>query len=317
MRPLAVLSILAIIGPMACAPARALGPSLPVPNPLSLSLDSSTQEAIVTWSQGCDVLFTGNVTVQLVPGQKMVASLEAELDTYWNVSIEPAEMNFTGSGKQNFTANASVPAGALASIAAVLVITVRTTVASLPLIKDVNATITVKPYYLLQIETEEAFADIQPGGQAGFKLKVYNYGNAQDTFDLKVSDKPAPNLPGWEIRLNTTVVENVPACEYREVQITVNSPRDWDWTLKRQDTFIFSITATSRGAAGQGASATSQKFPFYVYESGFNMPVLAILMAAITAVLSSLAVAGFVIMKRLRRRRLRKMRLKKDGGFTG
>ena len=315
MRALAALLILAIVGPVACAPAGALGPSLPVPNPLSISLDSSTQEASVTWRR-CDIIFTGNVTVQSVPGQKMAVSLEVELDTYWNVSIEPAEMDFTGSGRQNFTANVSVPECELASIDT-LVITARAQVAGFTFTAEANATITVKPYYRLQIETEEPYADIQPGGRAIFKLQVWNLGNADDSADVSISYKREGKRAGWETHINTTVLWDIPAGECREVRISVDTPREWDWALHKEELFTFEFVAVSRGATGQGNSSASQSLPIYVYEEGFNMAAIGATLGAVAMTISIVAFAGYSAVKRWRRRRLKEITSKKRGRRSG
>ena len=317
MRPLATLLVLLISMPAGCMWVWSLGQAMPAPNPLSISLDQSSQEATVTESQGCDVRFTGNVTMQLLPGQKATVTVEADVDAGWESLIEPAIMNFTGSGRQNFTAVVAVPYNWPASTAGILRITAGTTVAGILFTAQAEGNVTVRPYFRPMMESNTGYGDIRPGGQAGFKLNVWNYGNAQDTFDLKVSDRPRPNRDGWEIRLNSTVLDNIPAGEYREVRINVNPPQDWDWTLHIDETFIFNIQATSRGATGQGAPGATQSFPLYVSESGFNMPVLAILMVAIAAVVSFMAFAVLVILKRLKRRRRNKMLSKKVGGHAG
>jgi hypothetical protein len=315
LRPLAVLAIMAIVWLMACMPAGALDPPGALPNPLSISMDTSSQEATVTIGYGCRVLFTGNVSMRAVPipGQVTAVSLEAELDTYWNVSVEPRAMTFTGQGSQNFTANVSVPAGAPASPTVNLVITARATVAGLSFTQEATATITVRPYFWLQIDTKNLYAEIQPGGRAQFKLQVWNLGNADDSADLSISYEREGKRAGWEARINTTVLDDIPSGEYREVGISVDSPKGWDWALRTAELFSFEFVAVSRGAAGQGNSSASTSLPLVVREEGFNMTGFGAILAVVAVPASFLAFYANRFAKMRRRRGLEQIASKRHG----
>jgi hypothetical protein len=95
------------------------------------------------------VTFYGNVTVDQVPGARMVVTLVADVSTGWSASVAPSSMVFASAGSvQNFQVSVVVPPGEPASSIGQLTITARGTSAGLQCPPaQASAIITPRAYY--------------------------------------------------------------------------------------------------------------------------------------------------------------------------
>jgi uncharacterized membrane protein len=129
--------------------------------------------------------------------------------------------------------------------------------------------VTVNPYYRVSIESDTPYREISPGSQAFFSFKVWNYGNAVDTFELEIVNLKDLVNDHWTVTLSTTQVPRIPVAEYRVVKITAQSPRDWTiWKSKPSIVTVRAISVNARDSQ----LVVNQQFPMYAYEKGFYIP---------------------------------------------
>jgi len=129
--------------------------------------------------------------------------------------------------------------------------------------------ITVNPYYRVMIESDTPYREISPGSQAFFSFKIWNVGNAVDSFELEIVNLKDLVNDHWTVTLSTTQVAKVPLGEYRTVRITAQSPRDW--TIWKSKPSVVTVKATSLNAK-ETQSIITQNYPMYAYEKGFYIP---------------------------------------------
>ena len=311
MSRVAMLLALTILGSAVLCAGQVTVAVAPIPNPLSITLDQTTQEAMITESTKTVVGFTGNITVQMVKGQRVTVTLIPSVDTGWASEVAPSEMLFTGNDPLPFSVNVTVPENQAAARVGMLSVEARCTEAGMEFTAQSSANITVRPYYRLMLESDEPSIEIAPGGTAHFTVKVWNVGNSVDTFDLGIVELERLAKDGWDVRLDSNELRAIPTNEYRKVNITARSPQDQDTDVYKSESVAITLKATSRGASGRGV-IISQSYPVMVHIAGANVQAVGLVFGEVAAVVIIIAVVAFTAFYRYRRMKRRKSILGKQ-----
>jgi hypothetical protein len=91
-----------------CPAASATQPIVPV---VTITLSPSSVDVSSPADQVVIVDFNGTVTVDKLPGVRIVVTLESSVDAGWPCAMSPTTMVFTSESPKSFTGNVSVPAG--------------------------------------------------------------------------------------------------------------------------------------------------------------------------------------------------------------
>ncbi|MEM2869918.1 MAG: choice-of-anchor T family protein [Thermoplasmata archaeon] len=237
----------------------------PVPA-LSIRLDTSSLEARVSESAQGTAPFTGSVSLDKLPVERVVVDLTVSTDTGWAAAITPSTMVFTSTQPQSFSVTVIVPQATPVTPTGTLTITGRAQGGGFQDTTTTTGTIVVAPYYRLQIESDAPYREIAPGSQTFYSFKVWNQGNAIDSYELEIVNLKDIVGKGWTVTLSTTQIARVNAGEYRVVKITAQAPRTP--TVWKNEPTMITVRATSLGARETGQQLVSQTYPLYAYEHG-------------------------------------------------
>lgn len=237
----------------------------PVPA-LQIRLDTAQLEARPTESAQGTAPFTGSVTLDKLPVERVTVDLTASTDTGWAAAISPSTMVFTSTQPQPFSVTVIVPQATLATTVGTLKIDGRAVGGGLQDTASATAQITVAPYFRLQIESDSPYREIAPCTQALYSFKVWNQGNALDSFELEILNLRDLINKKWTVTLSATQISRVTPGEYRVIKITAQSPRE-PAVWKSEPTMI-TVKATSLNAKETNQQVVSQSYPLYSYERG-------------------------------------------------
>jgi uncharacterized membrane protein len=268
---------------------------------------------VVTEIQECSLLFTGNVSVQQLNGQRAVVAMSANTDQGWSCSVSPATMVITGGGSQPFEVNVTVPENSLAAYPAQLTVTADAKTAGMQFTSEAWANITVRPYYRVLMEANDVDKDISPGETARFTVKVWNLGNVVDSYDIEILELNELAGKGWEVSLDMTQLARIPVAEYRPVNITVKPPQGLDWSLGQSESAIITLNARSIGAQNDGLTVT-QSFPLYIHVNGTDTRVAVTLTVVTAAVVVAIMVTVLLVVARRKRRKQQGAVSNEEGG---
>lgn len=242
------------------------------PNPvpaLTVKLDPPQQEATVSESVKGSAQFTGSVKVDKLPVERIVVGITSSVDAGWQSSCSPSSIVITDTNEHTFGVTVVVPENQPAGVVGGLKVEAQGRGGGFVVTQQSTVIITVKPYYRLMIESDVPYREISPGSQAFFSFKVWNVGNAVDSFELEIVNLKDLVNDHWTVTLSTTQVAKVPLGEYRTVRITAQSPRDW--TIWKSKPSVVNVKATSLNAK-ETQSIITGNFPMYAYEKGFYIP---------------------------------------------
>jgi len=242
------------------------------PNPqpaLTISLSPTLQDVVVSESLKGSLTFDGKVKVEKLPVERIVVTLNPSVDQGWPCSCSPSSIVITDTVDHPFSVAVVVPENWLSAASGVLKVDALGRGGGFSVPGSSQAIINVKPYYRVMIESDTPYREISPGSQAFFSFKVWNYGNAVDTFELEIVNLRDLVNDHWTVTLSTTQVPRIPVAEYRSVKITAQSPRDW--TIWKSKPSIVTVKALSVNAR-DSSQVITQQFPMYAYEKGFYIP---------------------------------------------
>ena len=236
---------------------------------LTLSLAPNIQDAMVTESLKGSLSFDGKVKVDKLPVERIVVSLQPSVDQGWPCSCSPSTIVITDTAEHSFAVSVVVPENSLSANSGLLKVDASGRGGGFTVTAYSQAIINVKPYYRVMIESDTPYREISPGSQAFFSFKVWNYGNAVDTFELEIVNLKNLVDDHWTVTLSTTQVPRIPVAEYRVVKITAQSPRDWTiWKSKPSMLTVKALSVNARDAQ----LVISQQYQMYAYEKGFYIP---------------------------------------------
>jgi len=284
-----------------------LGHVLPGPDRLSLELDYSTAEAVVSPSEKGTAVFTGNVTVDAIRGERIVVGLTSWVSAGWQSSCIPSSLVINDNDPHPFVVNVTVPENERAAVIGNLTIEGQSRGGGIVTTANVTATITVKPYYRVMIDKEgSALREVPPGGKAEFTLKVWNVGNAIDSYSLELTNNKELRDKGWDISINVTLTPKLDVGRFQLFMLTAKAPSDLA-PYKNEPTGI-DIKASSTETGG----TVSQSIQVRVVQKGVNATNTTAIVMIIAVVMTALVL--LVIWRRRRRARLHVFR-KDDGGI--
>lgn len=241
----------------------------PVPV-LTLKLDPASLSAQPTESKVGIVTFTGTATIDKFPVERLVATLSSTVDQGWVSQMSPTTMVFTSTSPQTFTVSVVVPQDSPNNVQGKLTIDGKAVgggLQSQP--AQASSFIIVDPYYRVTVETDSPFREIQPGSQVYYSFRVWNMGNAIDTFNLEIVNLRDLVNKKWTVTLSSTTIPKVNPREYKVVKVVAQSPKDW--SVWKSEPSVINLKAISQNA-GDINLVVTQTFPVYAYERGFYIP---------------------------------------------
>lgn len=263
-----IASIVLILGALLLvAPAATASPN-PVPV-VQIKLDTSNQIAKVSESAQGTVQFSGTVSIDKLPVERVVVTLTTSVDAGWASQCSPSSMLFTSTAPQSFTVTVIVPQATPSNIIGTLKIDGKAVGGGLQGLTNTQAIITVAPYYRVMMESDMPYREITPGSQAFYSFKIWNVGNAIDSFELEIVNLKDLVQKKWTVTLSSNQIAKVNPNEYKTVRVTCQSPRDW--VIWKSEPTMINIKSSSMNAK-EGQLVITQSFPLYAYEKGMYIP---------------------------------------------
>jgi hypothetical protein len=284
---MAVLAILALPPSAAGAPPDAT----PVMIAVSVDIDEPTQEAQPTDQAPGIVTFTGQVSVDKLPVQRAVVTLESSVDAGWACQISPSTAVFTSTTPQSFDVTAVVPEGTLSTVAGKLLVRAAMTSGGQTAEDTANATITVDQYYRLNVTCDAPYFEAdRPGVSTTYKVMVLNKGNGPDSFGVVIENLAQLRSDGWTAILDKEVTPVVRPGLYGEATVTVKSPDRGPIFEGRPKGIILRIS--SEGARTHNQNIT-MLFPLVYYQNAidpvFDVTVPIIVVAVVVSIVAMAA----------------------------
>lgn len=311
MRCVSVIVFLLML--LGLGPITSMGPtgapaSLPGPDRLSITLDYDTAEADVGSSEKGTAVFTGNVTVDAIRGERIAVDLISSVSAGWVSATTPHEMVINDNDPHPFVVEVTVPENQPSDVVGNLTIEGRAKGGGIVTTANVTATVTVKPYYRVMIDKEgSALKEVPPGGKAEFILQVWNVGNAMDSYSLEVINNKELRDKGWDISINVTLTPKLDIGRVQLVMLTAKAPSDLA-PYKNEPTGIdFKASSTESGGT------VSQSIQVRVVQKGVNATNTTAIVMIIAVIITTLAL--LVLWRRRRRARLSAAR-NDDGGIN-
>lgn len=262
------VSLIVMSGLVMFIPMNATAGPNPIPA-LTVSLEPSSQTAVVSESAQGSVQFTGTIRIDKLPVERIVVTLTASVDTGWAAQCTPSSMVFTSTQPQSFSATVVVPPACDSTIIGTLKVDAIATGGGFRVPATAQAIVTVKPYFRLMLESDNPYREIWPGSQTMFTFKLWNMGNAIDSYDIEITNLKDLADRGWTVTLSSTSVSKIPQNQYKNVKISAQSPRFW--TLYKSEPTVIMIKAKSQNAEAENL-VVQQSFALYVYEKGWYIP---------------------------------------------
>lgn len=257
-----LLGVALVIAPPASAGVN------PVPA-LTISLDPSSQEAKVSESAQGAVQFTGSVKVDKLPVERISVVLTSSVDAGWPSQCSPSMMVITDVSAHSFSVTTIVPQATPSNIIGNLKVDAKGQGGGFVCTGAAQVIITVKPYYRVMMESDMPYREISPGTQAFYSFKIWNVGNAIDSYEMEIVNLKDLVNKKWTCTLSATQVAKINPNEYKTVRLTAQSPRDW--TIWKSEPTMINVKSSSLNAKEEQAVIT-QSFQLYAYEKGFYIP---------------------------------------------
>jgi len=236
---------------------------------LTCTLDPSSQEARVSESAQGTVQFTGSVRVDKLPVERIVVTLLSSIDAGWASQCSPSSLVITDTQAHSFSVTGIIPQATPSNIIGNLKIDAKGTGGGFNVVTSATVIITVKPYYRVMMESDMPYKEISPGTQAFYSFKLWNVGNAIDSYEMEIVNLKDLVTKKWTVTLSSTQVAKINPNEYKTVRITAQSPRDW--TIWKSEPTMINVKSSSLNAKEEQTVVT-QSFPLYAYEKGFYIP---------------------------------------------
>lgn len=255
----------------------------------SIALTPTVSEVTVTSVDSGTARFNGTVNTDLGDWTEAMVFLNPSVDIGWPASLTPNTFSFTGSDSRHFNVSVRVPPDALTSNHATLKVDGWIVAGGYNGRATSQAIITVRPFYRVRVESEAPKKDLAIGGEAVLDVRVWNLGNAVDSFDLAVENLGELRSAGWGISLNKDMLAKVNPQEYRIMNIRIRAPQDW--SIYEDRSVVIRLKVSSLNDAADGGNV-SHVYSLTVRERGFNIPctiaslgVTAVLVVFVAAVL--------------------------------
>ncbi len=237
---------------------------------VSIQLNPSQMQAIITDSQLGAVSFSGTVMVDKIPGiERLIVTLTAVVNTGWPVVLSPMTMPFVNPGSRQFQVTVVVPPSTSSQIIGTLLVTGSAKAPGLaPIVSTASGVVTVAQFFKLRLETESPLREVSPGDITYNLVNVFNDGNSMDTIQVEIENIKDLVKEGWTVLLGSTDV-SVKADEYVPVKVTVQTSQEW--RLWAKEIYPIILKATSMEAK-QRNELYIKSYPVFVYMKGYHIP---------------------------------------------
>ncbi len=210
---------------------------------LAIRLDAPGQSARVTEGEIGIVTFTGRMSIDKLPVEYCVVTLNASTDTGWVSLVSPTTAVFTNTTPQPFTCIVIVPQGTPNNLSGNIFILGRAVAGGLWSTAGTRGIVSVEPYFRVDVYAKQPVLEISPGGQAFFTYFVRNDGNGIDSFSKEVSNLKELADRGWTAVMCACMFTKVPPGEYKPDRLTLASPRDEPFMADYSISIIVKVTS--------------------------------------------------------------------------
>jgi hypothetical protein len=280
------------------------------PNPIpamTLTLYPSGKMAYPTIVAPGVAIVEGALTMDKIPGERLVASLTSTVDVGWAVACSPPFLLFSNNKVSFFTATVVVPKGTSVSQVGTLTIHAEATSQSFRLRTMSQMLVTVAPYYYFYVNSPMPYRETAPAKPVIFDVQIDNWGNAEDSYDIAVQNIDELADKGWTVAFSTSTAARVSSMHARVVRMSVQPA--FSSTLYKAVGTPIDVIATSQGSRdGEPDNPKTAVLQFIVYERGTYIDPGAAGSAGLSIMLISLVV--FPLLVRVRRLRKRHKRNK-------
>jgi hypothetical protein len=297
------------------------GHAAAVPNPLAPELtvtinEPTTVQAHITEKTKDLVEFSGAVSVDKLPVERIIVDLAVSVDTGWASSVSPSTIVVSDTNAHPFDVVVVVPEATHADVEGHVRVTADARGGGFTDTDEARANVTVAPYYLVKLNSSAPHQEVLPEEVATFTVVVINPGNAVDSYGHEIVNVKELKEQGWTVELDQTTVTGLGPAVSADVIVTARPSQDWSWDIWIDRVNHIALKATSLGARDDSL-VMSQPYSVYVHQNGYNTPLVN-LITDITVALVVLLVVG-LIMRRRRRNKRRKEEMGKgpDGPETG
>jgi len=229
---------------------------------MTITLDPPSQEVVVSDNAPGTVSYVGAIQVDKLPVEWLVATVHPIVDAGWFIQCSPSPFVMTDVLPHRFSITVEVPPGTQSGVIGTLSVQGFIHGGGFDVGASAKATITVRPYYKVKIETPGPYTEISPGGQAQFKLNVRNTGNSVDSYEIEIANLKELVSQGWTVTLSGLVAK-VPSGEYKSYPIYPQSPTNR--LLWKGEPVTIIVKASSLNAMEE-KSVVSDTFRFVVYQ---------------------------------------------------
>jgi hypothetical protein len=193
---------------------------------LTLALTPTSLEAEVSRSQLGAVTFQGTATVDQMRVMHSTVTLNGIVNTGWPIVVSPQTLEFNGPGEEPFTVSVVVPPATSALMAGNVIVTGSCKAPGLaPVVSAATAVVTVSPYYLGAIISEDPEVVLTGGEKKSIEVIIRNDGNSDAQMRLYVRDKPA------------------------DIQVTFS---ETEFHILQDDTTLINVTVAARSGVSSG-----------------------------------------------------------------
>ncbi len=258
-------SILSTVLP---SPAQAAANPTPV---LALRLDAPSQSARVTEGEPAIVTFTGQMSIDKLPVEYCVVTLNSSMDNGWVSLVSPTTAVFTNTTPQPLTCAVIVPQGTPNNLSGNILIMGRAVAGGLWSTAETRGIVSVEPYFRVDVYAKQPVMEISPGEQAFFTYFVRNDGNGIDSFSKEVSNLKELADRGWTAVMCACTFAKVLPGEYKPDRLTLASPRDEPFTADCSINIIVRVTSYN---ARDFSRVVSDSVVLTVHVNGDRLPSL-------------------------------------------
>jgi hypothetical protein len=268
-RILPAAGLLAPLLLLAIVPAQLAVPAEASPNPfpqMALSFSQSGIKLNPTFSQFGVASVQGTVSIDKLPGERFPVYITGTIDTGWGVGIAPSVILLMNNVKiAGFTVTVSCPPGTPANMVGDLRIEARGTGTTFDPIVVGHVVVTVKPFYMIRIDSPNPYKEVTPGSRLSFAVELQNYGNSMDSYDILIENQEELAGMGWTVSFSTPVVTKVRSGDSKTVRLSVLAPQKS--TIYKAEGSLINVKAVSQNARDEG-TLVDMLYPFVVYERG-------------------------------------------------
>ncbi len=246
------------------------GASLAIPGDLTatMELDEARLEA-GPQEEPDTVVFHGNVTFEQPIYQYAQATITADLDKNWTVTVSPSSVSNRGPGTRSFTVSVEVPISTRGGeVSSLEVVAEYSTRFGDTRVLTESATVTVKPWvgYRLNL-TGPAELVLGQGRSGVLMVPVRNVGNEPEYFSASVPYWYGLRPLGVTVTGPSTVLIQPKKEAFLEFKVTLESD-----VIPRVYVFDLLIDAQSLGTGGEGATENPRPFTAKLWATGDPPP---------------------------------------------